>query len=77
MFLAVQKRDFTLVFRTFGTDIVEVVDEINMFATGQHPAYPQVGRSPPIKRMQSNENMSVDKFSKLLFASLEGLLALV
>ena len=39
---AVQKRDFTLVFRTFGTDIVEVVDELNMFASGQHPAYPQV-----------------------------------
>lgn len=48
MFLTVQKRDFTLVFRTFGTDIVEVVDEINMFATGQHPAYPQVGRPPPM-----------------------------
>ncbi len=38
----VQERDFTLVFRTFGSDIAEVVDEINMFATGQHPAYPEV-----------------------------------
>ena len=37
-----QERDFTLVFRTFGSDIAEVVDEINMFATGQHPAYPEV-----------------------------------
>lgn len=40
--MAAQKRDFTLVFRTFGTDTVEVIDEVNMFATGQHPAYPQV-----------------------------------
>ncbi len=45
--MAVQKRAFTLVFRTFGTDIVEVVDELNMFATGQHPAYPQV--PPPFQ----------------------------
>lgn len=40
--LAAQERDFTLVFRTFGTDIEEVVDEISMFATGQHPDYPNV-----------------------------------
>ncbi len=40
--MLMQKRDFTLVFRTFGTDIEEVIDELNMFATGQHPAYPQV-----------------------------------
>ena len=39
---AAQERDFTLVFRTFGTDIEEVVDEISMFAMGQHPDYPNV-----------------------------------
>ena len=33
-------------FRTFGADIKEVVDEMNMFATGQHPCYPEVGASP-------------------------------
>lgn len=37
-----QKRDFSIVFRTFGSDIMEVVDEMNMFATGQHPCYPEV-----------------------------------
>ena len=42
MSMAAQRRDFTLVFRTFGTDIAEVVDELNMFATGRHPAYPKV-----------------------------------
>ena len=39
---AAQEREFTVVFRTFGTDIEEVVDEISMFATGQHPDYPNV-----------------------------------
>lgn len=37
-----QGRDFSIVFRTFGADIKEVVDEMNMFATGQHPCYPEV-----------------------------------
>ncbi len=37
-----QKRDFSIIFRTFGADIMEVVDEMNMFATGQHPCYPEV-----------------------------------
>jgi hypothetical protein len=36
------RRSFTLVFRTFGTDIADVVEEINMFAAGQHPSYPGV-----------------------------------
>ena len=29
-------------FRTFGADICEVMDELNMFAAGQHPCYPEV-----------------------------------
>jgi hypothetical protein len=35
-------RDFTVVFRTFGTDITDVVEEVNMFASGTHPSYPGV-----------------------------------
>jgi hypothetical protein len=42
-----QKRDFTIIFRTFGADIIEVVDEMNMFASGQHPYYPEVGHHAP------------------------------
>lgn len=37
-----QGRDFTIVFRSFGSDISEVVEEMNAFATGQHPCYPEV-----------------------------------
>ena len=36
-----QGREFTLVFRTFGADVAEVVEEMNSFATGQHPCYPE------------------------------------
>ena len=35
-------RSFTLVFRTFGSDIGDVIEEINMFAEGRHPSYPGV-----------------------------------
>lgn len=41
-----QGRDFTVVFRSFGDDIADVVEEMNAFATGQHPAYPEV----PVQR---------------------------
>ena len=37
-----QGRDFTIVFRSFGDDISDVVEEMNAFATGQHPSYPEV-----------------------------------
>ena len=33
-----QGRDFSILFRTFGADIKEVVDEMNVFATGSTPA---------------------------------------
>lgn len=36
------KRRFTLIFRTFGTDVDDVIEEVNMFATGAHPSYPGV-----------------------------------
>lgn len=38
--LQAQKRDFTIILRSFGTDLPAVVDEINRFACGRHPAYP-------------------------------------
>ena len=37
-----QERDFTIVFRSFGQDIPDVMEEMNMFCTGQHPFHPQV-----------------------------------
>ncbi|KAK9905768.1 hypothetical protein WJX75_005992 [Coccomyxa subellipsoidea] len=51
--LQAQKRDFSIIFRTFGADILEVVDEMNMFATGQHPCYPEV-------RMDGSDGSATD-----------------
>lgn len=33
------RRDFGIVFRTFGTDSFEVATELNLFCAGQHPLY--------------------------------------
>ena len=38
--LQAQRRRFTLVLRSFGTDLPAVIDEINAFAEGRHPSYP-------------------------------------
>jgi hypothetical protein len=35
-------RSFSLVFRTFGKELNEVVTEFNAFCEGRHPLYPQV-----------------------------------
>jgi hypothetical protein len=43
-----QGREFTLVFRSFGADVAEVVEEMNAFATGQHPCYPDVRATLPL-----------------------------
>jgi len=40
--LRAQGRDFALVFRTFGTDLPEVAEELEAFCTGSHPLYPGV-----------------------------------
>ena len=40
MFLQEEDLDFTIVFRTFGSDMADVAAELNLFATGQHPSYP-------------------------------------
>lgn len=47
-----QGQDFKLVFRTFGSDITDVVKEMNLFATGQHPLFPEV--VPPSLPLYNN-----------------------
>lgn len=42
LYLQRQQRHFTIVFRTFGSDLADVADELNLFCTGQHPLYPGV-----------------------------------
>ena len=41
--LAKAKREFTIVFRTFGSDIAEVKKAINAYAAGNHPFYGYAG----------------------------------
>jgi len=41
-YLQDEELDFTLVFRTFGSDLADVAEELNLFATGQHPSHPGV-----------------------------------
>ena len=38
--LSDQRREVTLVFRTFGSDLPEVAAELNAFCRGEHPTYP-------------------------------------
>eukprot|EP00897_Mesotaenium_endlicherianum_P002552 jgi/Mesen1/2324/ME000155S01417 len=40
--LAAQRRDFAVVFRTFGTDLPEIAAELNLFCRGLHPFHPGV-----------------------------------
>ena len=42
MTLVEQKRNFKIVFRTFGEDLEYVTKEFNDFCEGKHPSYPGV-----------------------------------
>jgi len=35
-----EKREFSLTFRTFGTELEQVAMELNMFCNGHHPLFP-------------------------------------
>jgi hypothetical protein len=49
IFLKKQKREFSVVFRTFGKDLKEIVWEFNQFCSGQHPCYSGRNGTPLIK----------------------------
>jgi len=36
------KRSFCVIFRTFGTDLPEITEEINAYSTGKHKSYPHI-----------------------------------
>ena len=44
-----QKKEFAIVFRSFGTDIKNVVTEFNKFCTGDHPCYNGKNGLPLVK----------------------------
>lgn len=49
IFLKKQKREFSVLFRTFGEDLDQVVWEFNRFCNGQHPCYSGRNGTPLIR----------------------------
>ena len=49
IFLKKQKREFSICFRTFGSDLSPVVWELNQFCIGQHPCFSGRNGTPLIK----------------------------
>lgn len=49
MSLKKQKRQFAIVFRTFGSDIEKVITEFNKFTQGEHPCYSSRNQTPLVR----------------------------
>lgn len=49
MYLKKQKREFSVVFRTFGKDLDNVVWEFNKFCNGEHPCFNGRNNTPLVK----------------------------
>jgi hypothetical protein len=49
IYLKKSKREFSIVFRTFGSDLSNVVFEFNKFCEGSHPCYNGRGGTPLVK----------------------------
>ena len=49
MYLKQLNRDFSIVFRTFGTDIDNVIWEFNKFCSGEHPCFNGKNGTPIVK----------------------------
>ena len=49
IYLKKQKREFSVVFRTFGGDLKSVIWEFNQFCSGQHPCYSGRNGTPLIR----------------------------
>ena len=49
IYLKKAKKEFAIVFRTFGEDLNNVVFEFNKFCKGDHPCYSGRGGTPQVK----------------------------
>jgi hypothetical protein len=49
IYLKKAKREFGIVFRSFGEDISNVIYEMNLFCNGEHPCYNGRGGTPLVK----------------------------
>ena len=55
MYLKKQKREFAILFRTFGVDLENVVYEFNRFCNGDHPCFNGRNNTPAVK-MDGSKN---------------------
>jgi hypothetical protein len=63
MYLKKNKKEFALSFRTFGSDMDEVIYEFNLFCNGEHPCYN--GRnSTPIVKFDGSKNSKDFRFKE-------------
>jgi len=55
------KREFSIVFRSFGTDLSRVIVEFNKFCKGEHPCFSGKGGTPQIKfdGTKNNKDLSI------------------
>ena len=49
IYLKKAKKEFAIVFRTFGEDLTNVIFEFNKFCNGDHPCYSGRGGTPQVK----------------------------
>lgn len=49
IYLKKAKKEFSVVFRTFGADLNNVIFEFNKFCNGDHPCYSGRGGTPQVK----------------------------
>ena len=49
IYLKKAKREFSIVFRTFGSDVANTIFEFNKFCNGDHPCYSGRGGTPLVK----------------------------
>lgn len=55
MFLKKQKKEFAVAFRTFGSELDNVVYEFNKFCQGEHPCFNGRNNTPLVK-MDGSKN---------------------
>lgn len=56
IYLKKAKKEFAIVFRSFGDDLNNLIYEFNMFCNGEHPCYNGRGGTPLVKNEGSKGN---------------------
>mmetsp|Transcript_25410 Transcript_25410/g.19146 ORF Transcript_25410/g.19146 Transcript_25410/m.19146 type:complete len:154 (+) Transcript_25410:691-1152(+) len=70
IYLKKAKREFAIIFRTFGTDIENAIYEFDLFCKGDHPCYSGRGGTPLVKfdGSKGTKDLSIrDRSQKALY----------